>query len=86
MVAFLLDQRTRQHRAPQLPFALFRDRNFAVKSLVAATVQVGMRGPMVSVAMHNVAPAMARAAPTTPAAVEIAPLQRIRNRTGGGGF
>jgi EmrB/QacA subfamily drug resistance transporter len=52
LVVFLLYQRTRQHREPLLPFALFRDRNFAVMSLVAATVQVGMLGLFLPVTIY----------------------------------
>ncbi|WP_430334405.1 MFS transporter [Rhodococcus sp. ACT016] len=41
---FLLHQRRRQLRDPLVPFALFRDRSFAVSSFVSASVQVGMLG------------------------------------------
>ncbi|WP_432991946.1 DHA2 family efflux MFS transporter permease subunit [Dactylosporangium sp. CA-233914] len=44
LVAFLAYQRTQQRGEPLLPFALFRDRNFAVMSIVSAAVQVGMLG------------------------------------------
>ena len=43
-VVFLLQQRTRQASEPLVPFALFKDRNFAIMNFVGATVSVGMVG------------------------------------------
>ncbi|QWF81991.1 DHA2 family efflux MFS transporter permease subunit [Amycolatopsis sp. CA-230715] len=51
-VAFGLHQRSRQGSEPLLPFALFRDRNYAVMSFVAATVQVGMIGLFLPVMLY----------------------------------
>ncbi|MFP3961886.1 MFS transporter [Actinomadura fulvescens] len=52
LAAFLIYQRTRQDREPLLPFALFRDRNYAVMSVVSAAVQVGMIGLFLPVMMY----------------------------------
>ncbi|MFG2695830.1 DHA2 family efflux MFS transporter permease subunit [Kitasatospora sp. NPDC048407] len=52
LVLFLLHQRARQNGEPLLPFALFRDRDFAVMSFVAATVQVGMLGLFLPVMIY----------------------------------
>lgn len=52
LAAFLLHQRTRQHREPLLPFALFRDRDYAVMGFVSATVQVGMLGLFLPVMIY----------------------------------
>jgi EmrB/QacA subfamily drug resistance transporter len=43
-IGFLLYQRTQQGREPLLPFSLFRDRNYNVATLVAATVSIGLTG------------------------------------------
>ncbi|MBO2445787.1 DHA2 family efflux MFS transporter permease subunit [Actinomadura barringtoniae] len=50
LATFLLHQR----KAPQplLPFALFRDRNYTVMSLVSATVQIGMIGLFLPVMLY----------------------------------
>jgi EmrB/QacA subfamily drug resistance transporter len=42
--AFLYQQRLRQDRQPLVPFALFRDRDFAVMSFVTATIVFGSTG------------------------------------------
>ncbi|WP_344958315.1 DHA2 family efflux MFS transporter permease subunit [Actinomadura miaoliensis] len=52
LVVFLIHQGTRQHGEPLLPFVLFRDRDYAVMSLVAATVQVGMIGLFLPVMIY----------------------------------
>ena len=44
LAAFLLVQARRQDREPLVPFALFRDRNYALMNLVAATIAIGMLG------------------------------------------
>ncbi|RPK48458.1 Multidrug resistance protein 3 [Streptomyces sp. ADI92-24] len=49
---FLIHQRARQHDEPLLPFVLFRDRDYAVMSFVAATVQVGMLGLFLPVMIY----------------------------------
>src|SRR5262249_41008115 len=41
---FLLTQAVRQDREPLIPFALFKDRNYALMNWVAATVMIGMLG------------------------------------------
>ncbi|MGI5167454.1 MFS transporter [Spirillospora sp. CA-253888] len=41
---FLLQQRRMQGSEPLVPFALFRDRNFAILNFVGATVSIGMIG------------------------------------------
>ncbi|MEU5880376.1 MFS transporter [Spirillospora sp. NPDC047279] len=41
---FLLHQRSKQGNEPLVPFALFKDRNFAILNFVGATVSVGMIG------------------------------------------
>ncbi|MFC4911189.1 DHA2 family efflux MFS transporter permease subunit [Actinomadura gamaensis] len=43
-VVFLVQQRSRQDGEPLVPFALFRDRNFAILCFVGAAVSVGMVG------------------------------------------
>ncbi|TDD96703.1 MFS transporter [Actinomadura rubrisoli] len=52
LVVFLIYQGARQGREPLLPFALFRDRDYAVMSFVAATVQVGMIGLFLPVMLY----------------------------------
>lgn len=52
LVVFLIHQRTRQQDEPLLPFVLFRDRDYAVMSFVAATVQVGMLGLFLPVMIY----------------------------------
>ncbi|GAA2420970.1 DHA2 family efflux MFS transporter permease subunit [Actinomadura vinacea] len=44
LAIFLLHQRARQDAEPLVPFALFRDRNFAVLCLVGGAVSIGMVG------------------------------------------
>jgi MFS family permease len=44
LIAFLLQQRLTQDREPLVPFALFRDRNYAVVNWVSGTLAVGMMG------------------------------------------
>ncbi|MCP2336628.1 DHA2 family efflux MFS transporter permease subunit [Actinomadura rupiterrae] len=44
LVLFLVQQRSRQDREPLVPFALFKDRNFAILCFVGAAVSVGMLG------------------------------------------
>ncbi|MFI7587324.1 DHA2 family efflux MFS transporter permease subunit [Spongisporangium articulatum] len=44
LVAFLVQQGRRQQTEPLVPFALFRDRNFASLSAVGALVSVGIMG------------------------------------------
>ncbi|WP_131736161.1 DHA2 family efflux MFS transporter permease subunit [Actinomadura roseirufa] len=44
LAAFLVHQGAHRHGEPLVPFGLFRDRDFAVMSLVSAAVQVGMIG------------------------------------------
>lgn len=52
LVVFLIYQGTRQRGEPLLPFALFRDRNYAVMSFASATVQVGMIGLFLPVMIY----------------------------------
>ncbi|ROQ67923.1 EmrB/QacA subfamily drug resistance transporter [Streptomyces sp. 840.1] len=52
LVLFLTHQRARQQDEPLLPFGLFRDRDYAVMSFVAATVQVGMLGLFLPVMIY----------------------------------
>ncbi|MGH8877359.1 MAG: MFS transporter [Stackebrandtia sp.] len=52
LVVFLGYQAKRQGGEPLLPFALFHDRDFAVMSFVAATVQVGMIGLFLPVMIY----------------------------------
>jgi EmrB/QacA subfamily drug resistance transporter len=51
LAAFLLYQKTRRHH-PLMPFALFRDRNYAVMSFVSAMVQIGMIGLFLPVMLY----------------------------------
>jgi EmrB/QacA subfamily drug resistance transporter len=44
LIAFLVVQRLTQDREPLVPFALFRDRNYAVVNWVSGTLAVGMMG------------------------------------------
>ncbi|GLW62229.1 MFS transporter [Actinomadura rubrobrunea] len=88
---FLLHQRTRQDREPLVPFALVRDRNFAVLTFVGATVSVGMIGmflPMTiylqSVLGHSALGAGLIMAPSAAVSVLLAPLTgRLTDRFGG---
>ncbi|MBT2212011.1 MFS transporter [Actinomadura sp. NEAU-AAG7] len=52
LAVFLAHQRTRQDDEPLLPFTLFRDRDFAVMSVVSAAVQVGMIGLFLPVMIY----------------------------------
>ena len=44
LIAFLVLQWRTQDREPLVPFALFRDRNYAVVNLVSGTLAFGMMG------------------------------------------
>ncbi|GGN46502.1 DHA2 family efflux MFS transporter permease subunit [Streptomyces fuscichromogenes] len=44
VAVFLLHQRSRQDREPLLPFAVFRDRNFTLMSLIAGLIAMSMLG------------------------------------------
>jgi EmrB/QacA subfamily drug resistance transporter len=44
LIVFLLQQRLTQDREPLVPFALFRDRNYAVVNWVSGTLAIGMMG------------------------------------------
>ncbi|MEU2678405.1 DHA2 family efflux MFS transporter permease subunit [Streptomyces sp. NPDC007107] len=44
VAGFLLNQRTKQHQEPLVPFALFRDRNFTVMTVLVALVSMAMIG------------------------------------------
>ena len=44
LIAFLVLQWLTQDREPLVPFALFRDRNYAVVNWVSGTLAVGMMG------------------------------------------
>ena len=44
LIAFLVLQWRTQDREPLVPFALFRDRNYAVVDSVSGTLAVGMMG------------------------------------------
>jgi EmrB/QacA subfamily drug resistance transporter len=44
LIAFLVQQRLTQDREPLVPFALFRDRNYAVVNWVSGTLAIGMMG------------------------------------------
>jgi EmrB/QacA subfamily drug resistance transporter len=44
MAVFVWLQATRQHGEPLVPFALFRDRNYALMNLVAGFIAIGMLG------------------------------------------
>ncbi|MFF0575210.1 DHA2 family efflux MFS transporter permease subunit [Streptosporangium saharense] len=52
LAVFLVHQGTRRDGEALLPFALFRDRDYAVMSFVAATVQVGMIGLFLPVMIY----------------------------------
>jgi EmrB/QacA subfamily drug resistance transporter len=91
LTVFLLHQRTRQDAEPLVPFALFRDRNFAILSLVGATVSVGMIGlflPLTlylqSVLGHTALEAGLILAPSSAVAMVLAPgAGRLSDRIGG---
>ena len=44
LIVFLVQQRLTQDREPLVPFALFRDRNYAVVNWVSGTLAIGMMG------------------------------------------
>ena len=44
LIVFLAQQRLTQDREPLVPFALFRDRNYAVVNWVSGTLAIGMMG------------------------------------------
>jgi EmrB/QacA subfamily drug resistance transporter len=91
LAAFLLHQRTKQAAEPLVPFALFRDRNFAVLGLVGAAVSIGMIGmflPMTiylqSVLGHSALEAGLIIAPSSLVSMVLAPLAgRLSDRIGG---
>ncbi|MFC5749492.1 DHA2 family efflux MFS transporter permease subunit [Actinomadura rugatobispora] len=49
---FLLHQRTRQDAEPLVPFTLFRDRNFAILSLVGGGVSIAMIGMILPMTLY----------------------------------
>jgi EmrB/QacA subfamily drug resistance transporter len=49
---FLAHQRTRQGAEPLVPFALFRDRNFAIMNFVGAAVSVGILGFFIIITVY----------------------------------
>ncbi|MFC6887156.1 DHA2 family efflux MFS transporter permease subunit [Actinomadura yumaensis] len=52
LAVFLVYQGARQRGEPLLPFALFRDRDYAVMNVVSAAVQVGMLGLFLPVMLY----------------------------------
>src|ERR1700734_156426 len=44
LIVFLVQQRLTQDREPLVPFALFRDRNYAVVNWISGTLAIGMMG------------------------------------------
>ncbi|WP_395108813.1 MFS transporter [Actinomadura sp. SCN-SB] len=91
LAAFLLHQRSRQSAEPLVPFALFRDRNFAILSLVGAAVSIGMVGlflPLTiylqSVLGHSALEAGLILAPSSVVSMVLAPMAgRLSDRIGG---
>ncbi|GLZ07073.1 MFS transporter [Actinomadura sp. NBRC 104412] len=91
LVAFLVHQRSRQSAEPLVPFALFRDRNFAILTLVGATVSIGMVGlflPLTiylqSVLGHSALEAGLILAPSSVVSMVLAPMAgRLSDRIGG---
>ncbi|MGK5553714.1 DHA2 family efflux MFS transporter permease subunit [Actinomadura kijaniata] len=91
LAVFVLHQRGKQDREPLVPFALFRDRNFAILNFVAATVSVGMVGvflPMTiylqSVLGYSALEAGLVMAPSSVMSMLLAPVSgRLADRIGG---
>ncbi|MEV0399572.1 DHA2 family efflux MFS transporter permease subunit [Actinoallomurus sp. NPDC050550] len=91
LVVFLIYQGTRQRGEPLLPFMLFRDRDYAVMSLVSATVQVGMIGLFLPVMIYlqsvlgfSALKAGLVMAPAMVVSAFVSPLAgRMADRTGG---
>src|SRR6266566_2690357 len=52
LLAFLLVQRLTQDKEPLVPFALFRDRNYAVVNWVSAVLAVGMMGIFIPLTIY----------------------------------
>jgi EmrB/QacA subfamily drug resistance transporter len=91
LVVFLIGQARRQHREPLVPFALFRDRSYAVMNAVAVTVMialVGMFFPLTiylqSVLGFSALKAGLTLAPMSLMSMVSAPIAgRLSDRTGG---
>jgi EmrB/QacA subfamily drug resistance transporter len=49
---FLVHQRTKQQAEPLVPFALFRDRNFAVMTVIAAVISLALIGLMLPMNLY----------------------------------
>ena len=88
---FLLHQRTRQDAEPLVPFSLFRDRNFAILSLVGGAVSVGMIGIVLPITLYlqsvlgfSALKAGLVMAPSSVASMLLAPVAgRLSDRIGG---
>ncbi len=52
LLAFLLVQRLTQDKEPLVPFALFRDRNYAVVNWVSGVLSVGMMGIFIPLTIY----------------------------------
>ena len=52
LVAFLLVQRLTQDKEPLVPFALFRDRNYAVVNWVSGVLSIGMMGIFIPLTIY----------------------------------
>jgi EmrB/QacA subfamily drug resistance transporter len=52
LIAFLLVQRLTQDKEPLVPFALFRDRNYAVVNWVSCVLAVGMMGIFIPLTIY----------------------------------
>ncbi|XVQ12682.1 DHA2 family efflux MFS transporter permease subunit [Spirillospora sp. CA-255316] len=88
---FLLHQRTRQDAEPLVPFSLFRDRNFAILSLVGGGVSIAMIGMILPMTLYlqsvlgfSALEAGLIMAPSSLASMLLAPVAgRLSDRIGG---
>jgi EmrB/QacA subfamily drug resistance transporter len=88
---FLLHQRTRQDAEPLVPFSLFRDRNFAILSLVGGGVSIAMIGMILPMTLYlqsvlgfSALEAGLIMAPSSVASMLLAPVAgRLSDRIGG---
>jgi len=91
LVGFVLQQRARQDNEPLVPFALFRDRNYTVMSLVSMAVALAMIGFFLpttlyfqSVLGYSALKAGLVVAPASIVSLPLAPIAgRLTDRIGG---
>ena len=91
LAVFLLVQKLRQEREPLIPFALFRNRNFALMNWVSCTLSIGMLGIFLPLTIYlqsalgfSALKAGLTLAPASVVMIVVAPfLGKLTDKTGG---